>query len=128
MQNHRKYIKRGAVQPIETVPSHHKAPIRRLLMLNKDLVRESKIHVAVHFIQNLPKKVPPYGDPHRHDYDEINLVLSTNGKLVYRVQLDEEVFRVTSPSTVYIPKGLRHCANVISGTGLFVVIAMTPNK
>ena len=124
MNKFQKYIRRGVVEPLAKIPFHGKAPIRRLLMLDKTSVPESNTHVAVHFIKNLPKEIPKYSELHKHDCDEINLILSEDDKLVYKVQFEDEVYKVSSPATIFIPKGVKHSAEVLSGKGIFVCIIL----
>ena len=92
MKKFQKYIKRGVVESLAKVPFHGKAPVKRLLMLDKTSIPESNAQVAVHFIKNLPKEIPKYGELHKHDCDEINLILSEDDKLVYKVQFEDEVY------------------------------------
>jgi len=122
-----KLIVKGVKESLENIPFHGKAPIKRLSMLSKKLVQKSDTHVAVHFIDSLPKKIPAYSKLHKHNVDEINLILSENDKLTYEIQLEDEIYKVTSPSTIFIPKGVRHRAQVISGKGLFVCIILSAN-
>ncbi len=124
MNKYRKFIKKGTVEPLSQIPFHGKAPIKRLSMLNRKLIPRSNTHVAVHFIA-AKKKFPEYSLPHKHDCDEINLILSEKGKLTYKIQLDDETYRVSSPSTIFIPKGVRHSANVVAGSGIFVCIILS---
>ena len=93
-------------------------------MLNKKLIPGSDTHVAVHFVDS-KKKMPEYSTLHKHNADEINLILAEGGKLTYEIQLDDEIYKVSSPSTVFIPKGLRHRAQVLSGKGIFVCIILS---
>lgn len=88
------------------------------------MVPKSDTRVSVHFIDELPEKIASYCDLHQHDFDEINLIISENDNLVYRIQLEDEVYLVQSPSTVFIPKGVRHSSEVVSGKGLFICITM----
>jgi len=124
MKRYQKFIKKGVNEPLSKVPFHSKAPIKRLSMLNKKRFPNSKTHIAVHFINSLKKKIPEYSKLHKHDHDEINLILSENGKLTYKIQLGDEVYNVTSPSSVFIPKGVKHKARVISGKGIFVCMIL----
>ncbi|HXG13830.1 MAG TPA: AraC family ligand binding domain-containing protein [Candidatus Nitrosotenuis sp.] len=126
MRQYRKFIKKGVAESMSKVPFHGKAPIKRLSMLSKKLVPKSNTHVAVHFVDS-KKKFPQYSFLHKHDCDEINLILSESGKLTYKIQLGDETYRVSSPSTVFIPKGVRHSANVVSGNGIFVCIILSDN-
>ena len=123
MRRYQKFIKKGVNEPLSKVPFHTKAPIKRLSMLSKKLIPKSSTHVAVHFV-NSKKKMPEYSVLHNHKYDEINLILSESGKLTYEIQLEDEVYKVSSPSTVFIPKGVNHKAKVISGKGIFVCIIL----
>lgn len=127
MNRYRKFIKKGVNEPLSKVPFHTKAPIKRLSMLSKKLIPESNTHVAVHLINSNQKKFAEYSLLHKHNYDEINLILSENGKLKYEIQLDDEIYKVSSPSTIFIPKGVRHKAKVISGGGIFVCIILSGN-
>ncbi|MEW6043464.1 MAG: AraC family ligand binding domain-containing protein [Thermoproteota archaeon] len=124
MQRYKKFIRKGVVEPLSQIPFHGRAPIKRLSMLSKKLVPKSNTHVAVHFVDS-KKKFSQYSFPHKHDCDEINLILSEKGKLTYKIQLGDETYRVSSPSTIFIPKGVRHSANVVSGTGIFVCIILS---
>lgn len=123
MKRYQKLIKKGVNEPLSKVPFHGKAPIKRLSMLSKKLIPKSSTHIAVHFV-NSKKKIPEYSVLHKHSHDEINLILSEGGKITYEIQLEDEVYKVTSPSTVFIPKGVRHKARVISGKGIFVCIIL----
>lgn len=123
MKRYQKFIKKGIIEPLEKIPFHKQAPIKRLSMLNKSIIPESDTHVAVHFV-DATKKLPQYSKMHKHNHDEINLILSEDSKLTYEILLEDETYKVTSPSTVFIPKGLHHSAQAISGKGIFVCIIL----
>ena len=124
MNKYQKFIKKGVNEPLESVPFHGKAPIKRLLMLGKSLVPQSDTHIAVHFV-DASKKLPEYSKMHKHNHDEINLILSEDSKLTYEIQLDDESYKISSPSTIFIPKGLKHSAQAISGKGVFICIILS---
>ena len=127
MGKYRKFIKRGVVESLSKVPFHSNAPVKRLSMLSKKLVPESDTHIAVHFVNSKKKRFPQYSSLHKHNYDEINLILSEDSKLTYTIQLDDETYKVSSHSTIFITKGVKHKANVISGKGIFVCIILSDN-
>lgn len=122
MSSYRKFIKKGIIEPLSYVPFHSKAPIKRLSMSSKTLIPQTKTHIAVHFVNTKGKSIPEYSKLHKHNFDEINLILSENGNLVYEIQLEDEIYKVSSPSTVFIPKNTKHRAKVLSGKGIFVCI------
>jgi len=123
-KKYRRFINEGMNESMEKIPFHQKAPIKRFSMLNKSMVPESDTHIAVHFV-NASQKIPKYSQLHKHNHDEINLILSEDDTLKYKIQLEDETYRVSSPSSVFIPKGIRHSAEVVSGTGIFVCIILS---
>jgi len=124
VSKYRKFIKKGVVEPLAYVEFHKDAPIKRYSMLSKKQIPASDTHIAVHFVDT-KMRFSKYSFLHKHNHDEINLILAEDGKLTYEIQLDDEVYKVSSPSTVFIPKGVKHSANVVSGKGLFVCIILS---
>ena len=125
MPKYKKYITKGIREPLSKIPFHQKTSIKRISMLSKKIIPESKIHTAVHFVDVSDKKIPKYSILHKHDVDEINLILSQDEKIVYEIQLDDEIYKVSSPATIFIPKGVNHRADVISGKGIFVCLILS---
>ena len=125
MNRYKKFIKKGVSEQISKIPFHNYAPMKRLSMLSKKRFPSSNTHVAVHFVNGKHKKMSEYSMLHKHSADEINLIVSENSKLKYEIQMDDETYKITSPSTVFIPKGVRHNAKFISGKGIFVCIILS---
>lgn len=126
MGKYEKFIQKGIDEPLEKIPFHGKAPIKRLSMLSKSLIPQSDTHIAVHFV-NASTTLPQYSTSHKHDTDEINLILSEDSQLIYEITLEDETYKVSSPSTIFIPKNLNHSAQAISGKGIFVCIILSDN-
>jgi len=124
MRKYKKYITKGIPESLSKIPFHKKAPIKRLSMLSKKTIPESNIHAAVHIV-DIHKKISKYSTLHKHNADEVNIILSQGDKLVYEIQLDDEIYNVSAPSTIFIPKGVRHRADVISGSGFFVCLILS---
>jgi len=125
MNRYKKFIKKGVNEQISKIPFHNYAPVKRLSMLSKKRFPSSNTHVAVHFVNGNHKKMSEYSMLHKHNTDEINLIISENSKLKYEIQLGDEVYEVSSPSTVFIPKRVKHKAKFISGKGVFVCIILS---
>ncbi|GAA0893937.1 hypothetical protein GCM10009122_36170 [Fulvivirga kasyanovii] len=90
-------------------------------------------HLAIHKINAIDKNEEQYTKLHSHDdEDEINILIPEEGKkLVYEIQLGDEVFEVEGAKSIWMPAGLKHASNVISGSGYFVAIRIkkdTVNK
>lgn len=119
-------ITKGEEQSLDTVQFHHQGPLTRYVLLQKDSVEgDGGFRVVTHIINNVPDEVQSYCDLHWHEFDEVNHILSADGSLRYKITLDDEVYEVDAPATVYIPKGLKHAAEVISGKGVYVCITFT---
>lgn len=125
MWKYKKYITKGINEPLSKIPFHQKTSIKRISMLSQKIIPESKIHTAVHFVNASDKKISKYSSLHKHDVDEVNLILSQDDKLVYEIQLDDEIYKVSSPVTIFIPKGVSHRADAISGKGIFVCLILS---
>lgn len=122
-----KFVFRGKKQGLSKIPFHHDVlGISRYLLLNDSLVSGAPF-VAVHFVKGLPKKVPEYTEPHSHDCDEVNLVLSESGTLKYKFVLGSKSFVVSSPACIFIPRGVRHSCKAVSGVGVYVVFLQKGN-
>jgi cupin superfamily acireductone dioxygenase involved in methionine salvage len=125
MKRYKKFIKKGVNEQISKIPFHNYAPIKRLSMLSKKRFPSSNTHIAVHFVNGNHKKMSEYSMLHKHNVDEINLIISENSNLKYEIQLDDEVYKISSPSTIFIPKGVKHKAKFLSGKGIFVCIILS---
>jgi cupin superfamily acireductone dioxygenase involved in methionine salvage len=82
-------------------------------------------HVSIHQIKDIKDLPKNYVEPHKHETDELNLILADEGKeLVYSVQIEDEIFEVKSPSFIWIPKDKLHSANAVRGSGIYVCIIL----
>lgn len=122
MLKYKKFITKGVTESLSKVPFHNRAPIKRISMLSEKTIPEAKIHAAVHFVDVSTRRIPKYSNLHKHDADEINIILPQDGNIVYEIQLEGEIYKVKSPATIFIPKGVMHRADAISGKGIFVCI------
>jgi len=98
--------------------------IERLLFLEKEHIPGKSFHVATHIIDATYKhqKDWHYDQLHAHDFDEINILISTNSCLKYKMECDGTLEKISSPSLIYIPAGTKHRAEPIEGTGIFICI------
>jgi quercetin dioxygenase-like cupin family protein len=78
------------------------------------------VHLAVHEISSVRDTPEEYTQPHFHDdWDEINIIISQHD-LLYTIRLDEEKYTVSNNSSIWIPRGTVHAANLLTGTGYFI--------
>lgn len=50
------------------------------------------------------------------------MFLSESSSLEYKLELDGKEEKIVSPSLIFIPAGIKHRAEPISGTGIFLCI------
>jgi len=81
MNRYKKFIKKGVSEQISKIPFHNYAPIKRLSMLSKKRLPSSNTHIAIHFVNGNHKKMSEYSMLHKHNADEINLIVSENKKI-----------------------------------------------
>jgi hypothetical protein len=116
---HSHLIAPGVPSDLRDLPFHDDGPLTRWLMSGAELHRESQTHVAVHFMSDVQRLSRAYCDVHEHTVPELNLILPVT-ELTYEIVLGDERYDVSGPSSVYIPAGTPHSANVKAGTGFFV--------
>lgn len=118
MIDNRKKWRVFPVVPTAMALSGHCRPVKGVRRLAPEAFPE---HVAIHDVSIRGKgDATPYSAPHAHpDQDEVNLLISRSS-LRYRFSLDGEVLEVAAPAAVWIPAGVRHSANAVSGQWFFV--------
>ena len=57
-----------------------------------------------------------------------NVLIGEPGALVYRFTLDNQVRDVKSSATVWIPAGVKHSANALSGEGHYLCLILADSK
>lgn len=117
-------ITHGVEFPLENIPFHGKAPLKRILMSGSEAGSNFNLHIAIHVIgEQLPFEYRSYSQSHAHNCDEWNIIIGDT--LEFEIMLNDEKYIVKSPATIYIPKGTVHSANVLEGKGIFIAILDT---
>lgn len=114
-------IVRGRLAPLDGVPFHEAGPLTRWLLAGRELDAACTHRVAVHAFDDVAPERRAYCAPHVHPYDEID-VLHTTTALSVEVRLGDAVTVVEAPATVFVPAGVTHAFNVVSGSGFLVAI------
>jgi mannose-6-phosphate isomerase-like protein (cupin superfamily) len=104
---------------LSNVPFH-----RNTKSITRYFAKNFPLHLAVHEVS--PVLAPPvqYTDPHIHeDTDEINIIISKKN-LLYKIQLGDNEYTVSNNACIWIPRGMIHAANVLSGSGYFITMRL----
>lgn len=80
-------------------------------------------HLAIHKVSKA-ENVKKYTELHTHDVDELNIIICEDGEMEYLIQLGDEEYHLKSNTSIWIPKGLPHSANVILGSGYYIAMRL----
>lgn len=105
-------------ESLDLVPHHRAIPeIERLVFPGIPYL------TSVHHVTRAESRHRDYCQPHHHgDEIEINLFLGTTSDFRFRVTLDGADHILGPVAAIAIPAGQTHAANVISGSGYYVVL------
>jgi hypothetical protein len=124
MKKNQHLITNGTELSLENIKFHREAPLKRILMSGLGAGVNFNMHIAIHEIsENLKFENRAYSEKHKHNCDEWNIILGED--LTFEITLDDEVYQVKSPATIFIPKGTMHSANALLGKGYYIAIVDT---
>lgn len=82
----------------------------------------SEYHIAIHQINSSQDHPKEYVKQHKHNAEELNIILSNDDVFQYRIMINNEENIINAPSVVIIPKDTMHSANVVKGKGFYICI------
>ncbi len=116
---YQKLIHHNVPSPLSSIAHHHDVDC-----IERFFADTYPLHLAIHKVTSAAN-VARYTELHCHDVPEINIVVGDErDELTYEIQLEDETFCVAANSTVWIPAGMMHAANVLSGSGYFIAIRL----
>jgi len=92
------------------------------VLMCKDLVPETNLWACYLYVKEITQELVDLMDqvgkatPHRHDFDEIYLMIGDPGAITFEVMLGEEFYEVETPAAVFLPKGLPHAIRPVKAT------------
>lgn len=108
---------------VNELPSHDFSQVIPYpVLMCKELVPEANAWVLYLFIKEITQELKDIAIgtdravPHKHDYDEMYLMIGDEKAITFEVMLGEETYEVSTPSAVYIPKGLPHAIRPVDAT------------
>jgi mannose-6-phosphate isomerase-like protein (cupin superfamily) len=117
-QNKKKlHIRNMLLSSLSNVPFHENTQY-----ITRYFAENFPVHMAVHEVSPILKPPVEYTQLHVHDEeDEINIILSQQN-LLYKIQIGDEEYKISNNSCIWIPRGMMHAANVLSGAGYFITL------
>lgn len=104
-------------QELSSIPFHN-----NLDDISRWVALGSKYHIAIHQIHTIQDHPEEYVQLHKHDADELNIILSNDEIFQYKIMINSEEKIINAPSVLMIPKNTMHSANVIRGRGFYICI------
>jgi len=107
--------------------SHHDDAMPRWSFTGDGHFTEAPVRVVVRQIRRIPDDYAPHIEMHTHDVDELYIFVSEEEDgLEAEVVLGDEIYHVTSPVTVLLPKGVPHRYAAKRGHGfLFTIVPIS---
>ena len=90
--------------------------------LDNSLYEEANTRIIVRKLDGKSVNQEKYMNPHAHDVNQIYLLIGDPGELAFEIHLDDEVYKVESPGTVFIPAGVKHWEKYLHGKGYIATI------
>lgn len=125
----KEYLKKGYIEPFENMANHDSVEgIIRYALLSKEDFNYNGFHVACHIVtKSFYNKANDFSKKHKHQFDELNIIIPFGTNLKYRFEIDNEFEIVEAPYTVLIPMGKYHSAKPVEGEGIFICIYLNNN-
>jgi mannose-6-phosphate isomerase-like protein (cupin superfamily) len=127
-------------KPVGTLPHHESdegKPIPGVFLMSGSQVVEANACVICVFWKSIPRQVAanvdklPRAVPHRHDSDEIYIMLGDAGGITFEITLGDEQYEVDTPACVYLPRGIAHSVRVLrareGATAGLIPVLLQPN-
>jgi len=93
------------------------------------LLPEAPFRVSVRQIKKIPIDYEPHVENHIHDVDKLYMIVSEEEEgFEAEFTLGDEVYKVKSPATILVPKGVPHAYIPIRGHGFLFLILDMPAK
>ena len=115
-------IVRRAVNVTELPDHDFSQAIPYPVLMGKELVPEAKAWALYLYVSQITQELidiaigTDRATPHRHDFDEMYLMIGDEKAITFEVMLDSEVYLVSTPGAVYIPQGMAHSIRPVEAT------------
>jgi 2-isopropylmalate synthase len=107
---------------------HQHGPGTRFVFSDEKNNPEGNIYVIVRFVENVDRP-EAHVAPHSHDYESMNIFKGNNpdmSGLECEMFLDGKWYPITAPQAVRIPPHMEHTYRLVSGSGEYWNIVLTP--
>lgn len=108
---------------LDSIPHHE-----QVLSILRLAPQNFPFHTAIHCISQAAELEQRYVELHQHEVPEINIFIPGSADFCFEVQLGDETHFITEHSSIWIPPGLKHAANIRVGQGYFICLILAPTE
>ena len=108
---------------VSELPDHEVGQVLPFpVLMGKNLVPEAKAWALYMFVKEITPEMVNQIDavgkatPHKHNCDEMYLMIGEPGAITFEVMLGDELYEVATPGAVYIPTGTPHAIRPVKAT------------
>jgi len=130
MSKYKKYINSPKIRKASELPFHEDGQGTRYLFLDNSIVPESNLYTIVRTVNEVTEDKQSHVEIHKHNCNSTFIFLGNKPNLeglICGVTLGDEKHIVSSPASVFIPKGLEHSYRFIRGSGKYINIVLSGN-
>lgn len=101
---------------------HKQGPGQRYEFMNKNVFPFANQYFIIREIKP-SNNVQQYVETHKHCVDNINVFLGNNTDLTglkIEFELDDQIFKLDSPISIFVPAGVPHTFRILSGSGHYL--------
>lgn len=113
----------------EDIPHHDSKEMdnigKNMVLLDDMSYPNAGIRMTTRFVKGVTEDPGDYVDLHSHDVDQVFIFLGTpedEEALEVEFIFEDERYRIKSPITVFVPKGVRHTQKIIRGSGRYITL------
>ncbi|MFW9779460.1 MAG: hypothetical protein ACFFE8_11450 [Candidatus Heimdallarchaeota archaeon] len=113
----------------EEIPHHDSSEMEKIganmVLLDDSLFSGAGVRITTRIVRGVVDEPEDYVELHTHEVDQVFIYLGEAGNessLEVEFRFEEEVYRIKSPTTVFVPKGVAHTQKIIRGSGRYITL------
>jgi hypothetical protein len=113
----------------QQIPHHDSSEMdgigKNMVLLDDKSYPNAGIRITTRQVKGVTEEPSDYVELHTHEVDQVFVFFGeaeNEHSLEVEFILDDEVYRIRSPVTVFVPKGTPHTQKVIRGSGRYITL------
>lgn len=113
----------------EDIPHHDSSEMDKIglnmVLLDDTLFSGAGVRMTTRRVQDVTEEPEDYVELHSHEVDQVFIYLGEaddEESLEVEFRFDDEVYRIKSPTTVFVPKKVLHTQKIIRGSGRYITL------